>query len=55
MSPPTVVPSWRLAQALAFAVDVHALQERKGAPAPDVLAKIDQQKVCSPPSAARAL
>jgi (p)ppGpp synthase/HD superfamily hydrolase len=36
MSPPTVVPSWRLAQALAFAVDVHALQERKGAGTPYV-------------------
>jgi (p)ppGpp synthase/HD superfamily hydrolase len=36
MSAPTVVPSWRLAQALAFAVDVHALQERKGAGTPYV-------------------
>ena len=36
MSAPTVVPTWRLAQALAFAVDVHALQERKGAGTPYV-------------------
>jgi (p)ppGpp synthase/HD superfamily hydrolase len=36
MSEPTVVPTWRLAQALAFAVDVHALQERKGTGTPYV-------------------